>query len=396
MIPACDKLHLFLTVVIISAFTSFGQLPPSITKFGTDFARDMAVYNGEFAATTNRLPQKYIRDLEDLSVKFQKDGDLDGLLAVKKEIKRFKELDRSELDPFEPVPDMTDEDVVQTPADLRNLQEQYRRGFAAAKNDYKNKVRERGEKLLAEIEAEKIELTKADKISEAVAVRDATAKISTMLKSGDYQGLIESFGIDSAAIKVAPRKSGTVASPAAAKKSWNAWKYRSVYPFARELPRYLDPDVPNELNAYFDQIKGVGRVSGTSRTSAKQVGDVLCSWFGKAFIWDVTDVNTLEVDIRIKAKTLSSGADRGPHIEVAVLANGTRVKAISVPVQCSDDRVRIVRKKDNEFEFSWPFGKKVKPFTVPAGARINVLVGIALHNTSETCDVSFQLEDPAK
>ena len=68
----------------------FGQLPAAVAAYGREFAKDVRFCQAAYAAATNRIPGKYVRDLESLQSKFQEAGNLDGLLAVKNEIARYK------------------------------------------------------------------------------------------------------------------------------------------------------------------------------------------------------------------------------------------------------------------------------------------------------------------
>ena len=110
----------------------------------------------------------------------------------------------------------------------------------------------------------------------------------------------------------------------------------------------------------------------------------------------MANVDDLAADIRVKTRTLSNGADRGPQLELAVLANNVKIKSLSVQLCKADDIVRIVRDASNGNRFSlyWPLGSKSAVFEVPTGAKLRVLIGAVLNNPGETCDLSFQLVPP--
>ena len=188
------------------------------------------------------------------------------------------------------------------------------------------------------------------------------------------------------------RDAGKTTSPSPTK-----WRLLGTRAFSRDLPRYFAPDVPNELKADYNPAKAVGTLSGRCVVAAAQVGDVLCSWNGRAFIWDVDGAGDLATDIRIKSQTISPSSDRGPQLEVAVLANGVKLKSLSVPVMRADETVKIVRvpSNPNSFALFWPHGRKSETFAIPAGAKqLKVLIGVVLHNPGETCNLSFQLVPP--
>ena len=379
------------------ALAAMGQLPSAVVNFGREFAREAAACQAAYAAATNRIPAKYTRDLEALRAKFQEAGDLDSLLAVKNEIARYKKAKSEEADPFETVPEMTAEVIVAAPAELRQLQEQYVASFTDAAAALRKGVAERGERYRAQIKAAQAALTRAGKIDEAIAVRNEGERVAKILDSGDISELV---GNADAATPQRPQadsakpdtpRTGGRPQPTSPIK----WTYRNHYPFSRDLPKYFAPDVPNEMSAFYTPSKANGSFLGRCSVAAAQVGDVLCSWNGRALLWDVPGADALAMDIRIKSTTLSGSADRGPHVELAVLANGVKVKSLSVPVCKAEDVVKIVRNASNAnlFALYWPLGSKSETFEVPAGARLNVLFGAVLHNPGEECDLSFQLEE---
>ena len=380
----------------VASLPVHGQLPAAVTNYGREFAKDVARFRADYAAETNRIPAKYIRDLEALRAKFQEAGDLDGLLAVKKELERYRKAKTEEADPFEAVPEMTADVIVQTPTELGNLQRQYISRFSEAAATLKNNISERGEKYRAQIKSMQTALTKAGKIDEAIAVRNESERVAKILESGDIAELLGPVtSMPTAATPTASqpsrRDTGKTAQPSATK-----WQLLGTYPFSRDLPRYLAPDVPNELKADYNAEKAICTLSGRCTVAAAQVGDVLCSWNGRAFIWDVASVDDLATDIRVKTRTLSNGADRGPQLELAVLANNVKIKSLSVQLCKAEDIVRIVRDASNGNRFSlyWPLGSKSAVFEVPSGSKLRVLIGAVLNNPGETCDLSFQLVPP--
>ncbi len=368
-----------------------------MVNYGREFAKDVAGFRADYVAETNSIPLKYKRDLEALQANFQKAGDLDGLLAVKKEIERYRKVKAEEADPFEAVPEMTADVIVQKPAELGNLQRQYVSRFSEAATTLKNSISERGEKYRAQIKSMQTALTKAGKIDEAIAVRNESDRVAKILESGDIAELLGPVASMPTPATPPPvsqqprRDNGKKTQPSATK-----WQLLGTYPFSRDLPRYLAPDVPNELKADYNAEKAVCTLSGRCTVAAAQVGDVLCSWNGRAFIWDVASADDLATDIRVKSRTLSSGADRGPQLELAVLANNVKIKSLSVQLCKADDIVRIVRDASNGNRFSlyWPLGSKSAVFEVPSGAKLRVLIGAVLNNPGETCDLSFQLVPP--
>ncbi|MBQ6925181.1 MAG: hypothetical protein IJQ73_11115 [Kiritimatiellae bacterium] len=395
----CRSTFLAVLAALVFAPALWGQLPPAVAAYGRDFAKEVLACQAAYTAATNRIPAKYARDLAALQAKFQEAGDLDALLAVKKEIERFKKVKSEETDPFEAVPEMPSDAIVAEPAELRQLQEHYVAGFTEAAAELKKGLAECGERLRGQIKAAQTALTKAGKIEEAIAMRDAGDKVAAFLDSGDISQIlgpleaVSQAGADRAPAASAPAPSAP-RKPAGKGEPAGKWRFLATRAFSRDLPRYFAPDVPNELIADYNASKSIYTLSGKCTVAAAQVGDVLCSWNGRAFIWSVPSADALATDIRIAAKSLSTGADNGPHLEVAVLGNGVKLKSISVPITRGDEVVRIMRNpaSANSFALFWPRAGMSKTFEVQPGMRLNVLIGAVLHNPGETCDLSFQLD----
>ena len=378
----------------LTAASAYAQTPAAVVNCGREFAKDVAGFRAAYVTATNRIPMKYMHDLEALRAKFQEAGDLDGLLAVKKEIERYRQAKAEEADPFEALPEMTPNVIVTAPPELRKLQTQYVSSFTEAAATLKNSISERGEKYLSQIKSLQTALTKAGKIDEAIAVRNEYDRVAKILRSGDLSALLGPSKASAATTGSTdrPRADGdkaTVPSP-------TKWLLRGSLPFSRDLPRYFAPDVPNEIKAHYNPAKGIATFSGKCQTAAAQVGDVLCSWNGSAILWDVPDIDSLATAIRIKSRTLSKSAYNGPQLEMAILLNRAKIASISVPICKTEDLVKIVRDASNGNRFSlfWPLGSKSVLFEVPSGARVNVLIGVVLHNPGEECDLSFQFEGP--
>ena len=375
-----------------TAASAYAQKPAAVVNFGREFAKDVAGFHAAYAAATNRIPVKYMRDLDTLRAKFQEAGDLDGLLAVKKEIERYRKAKAEEADPFETVPEMTPSVIVFAPAELRKLQTQYVSSFTEAAVTLKNGISERGEKYLSQIKSLQTALTKAGKIDEAIAVRNEYDRVARILRSGDISALLGPADVHAAGSADRSRADGDKATGPSLMK----WRLRGTHAFSRDLPRYFAPDVPDELKASYNPVNATGTLSGRCTIESAQVGYVFCSWNGRALIWDVDGADDLAADIRIKSQTTSSGTDRGPQLEVAVLANGTKLKSLSVPLMRTDETVKIVRDTSNANHFAlfWPHGRKSETFEIPTGAKLNVLIGAVLHNPGESCDLTFQLVPP--
>lgn len=401
---------IYLVALTAFVFAARAELPQSVIGYGRDFAQGVAACRAAYVATTNQLPMKYMKDLAALHARFQEAGDLDSLLAVKNEAERFRKAKLAEPDPFEPVPEMTPDDIVASPPELRKLQEQYLVGFTDAFQSMKAGLVDIGERYKAQIKAAQASLTKAGLIEEAIEVRQEVERITTLLDAGEIDRLLEKLGTPAAPSPQPPKReqaaaeddeaifTKTAASPAA------IWKYRGSLPFSRDLrPKYFAPDVPDEIKGSFSKARGIATLIGQCHVPARQVDNTLCSWNGRAFVWDVADDSALPADFRFRSRTISSGDDCGPHVEIAVFqeadGGGARfLKSLSFPMQRAEEIAKITREapKSRRYTISWARGQRSSTFEVQEGAKLRLMVGAVLHNAGETCEMSFQIEQPSE
>lgn len=391
------------------ALQARAELPQSVIGYGRDFAQGVSACRAAYVATTNQLPAKYMKDLAALHAKFQEAGDLDSLLAVKNEAERFCKAKAAEPDPFEPVPEMTPDDIVASPAELRKLQEQYLVGFTDAFQTMKTSLSDLGERYKTQIKAAQASLTKGGRIDEAIEVKQAVERVTSLLDAGEIDKLLEGLG-SAAPTPQSPKREQpaveddgallprTASSPAA------LWKYRGSFPFSRDLrPKYFSPDVPDEIKGSFSKARGIATLIGQCHVPAMQVDNTLCSWNGRAFVWDVADDSMLPANFRFRSRTLSAGDDRGPQVEIAVFqeaeGGGAKIlKSLSFPMQRAEEIAKIMREspKSRRYAITWLRGQKSSAFEVQEGAKLRVMVGAVLHNVGESCEMSFQIEQPSE
>lgn len=405
---AKSRVAVVVAAVMLAVRPVAAELPQAVVNYGREFAQGVASCRAAYVSATNQLPAKYLKDLEALQKQFQEAGDLDSLLVVKRESQRFAKARMAEPDPFEPVPEMMPDDIVASPQELRRLQEQYVIGFTEALEAMKTGIAERGEKYKTQFKAAQASLTKAGLIEEAIEVRNEADRVAAIIDSGRIDELLDKQIMAAATAALAGNAQEGVATEASKTDEKQVdspaarWKYRGSHPFSRDLkPRYFAPDVPDEIKVLYSKAKSAARLTGRCTVSAAQVDDVLCSWNGRALLWDVADIDSLPADLRLRSRTLSSGDDRGPHVEIAVFlaleSGGVKfLKALSVPMQRAEEIAKIRREspKSRRFAISWPRAQKSAVFEIPEGGKVRLLIGSVLHNVGETCDMSILIESP--
>ncbi len=385
--------------LVFAEGASLAQLPPKIMEYGRTFAKSVQDRHAKYIAETNAIPQRYLADLKALQGKFQQAGDLDGLLAVQQEQKRYTAALAAEPDPFEKFPEMTADDLVAEPEELRKLQTQYVESFTSAEKALNDFFHEGAEKYLAFIEGEQKALTRAGKIDEAIAVRAEGVKLAEAIESGAlFTRIVSGAGTKAAS------GTETSSSPASGEAGasteeappvgWSRWQFLGAQSFSRDLPRFLSPDIPGEITAQFRKDEGKGFFIGRKTSQGVQVGSVLCTWVGRAFVWDVQDLDDLPVNFLVTSEKLSKGSESGPHLQLAILAGGKRAALLNVPLQRKEEVVRIVRDSNNPNRFAlfWPYGRVSEKVEFAPGAKVMVLLGVSLHNPGESCSTTVQFK----
>lgn len=404
-------------VILTSCLLScsvFAQVPAQIVDFQKDFGKAVLAADATYAATTNALPRTYLASLAQMEKKYQSDGDLAGLLAVKNEIKRFKTAIAEEPDPFESVPEMPQDAFVKSPEDLRKLQEEYVAGFAKALKTQKESISAAAGRLKDRIEEFQKDMVKAGKIDEAVAIRDLSQEINRDIDSGRYSNFISMLSAsDKSPVTVQGRQSETKTASrntASQKSSWHKWKYVGSYPFSKELLKFRHPDVPDTMAVSYDSERGRLMFSGICPIPSFQCGPDFCTSFGKAVEWSVSSRDLLDdVDLIVKSKSTTISLKNGPQLQLAVFVNGRRLKMLNVPLTYPEIKLEILRNPNDPSDFIFRSRKKhtieardakaidwitfaSERFSLNSDTPVNIVLGVSYCNMGEKCDtvVEFQ------
>ena len=391
------RLSTLIFAILMIVIPAFAEIPNLVNEYGKNFIQSVNRVRVNHMEATNGLPAKYENDLKLLGVRFQKAGDLEGVLAVKREITRFQKAFEGERDPFEAVPEMPKETIVSSPAALRSLQINYVGSFSKARKTRKSALLTLNRKFIAQLGEMQKESTRDGRIQEAISIRDRIDQISAFLKKGDYAGLVSAFpafGTLPKLTSVAKKKSPS--DHCNGKTGWRAWHYFEKRLFSKDFPRLFVRGLPDDIQITYRRLNGRGRMVGVSRSSTRQVGCVFCEWFGNSVLWKIDSIDDLPVVIRLKARNVTKNVTRGPQVQLAVFADGKRKKILNVPLYIQDDVIRIARDKNNPNRFAlyWPYGRQTEMFELPDHPRnLAVMLGVSLNERGEECDVFFQLQD---
>lgn len=393
---------LALATLLASPAAGQQRPPPEMAELGQAFRVRAQELNTAYRSSVEMLPRQYEANVAALRERSQKNGDLDGVLAAHRELERYKAAMAAERDPFEETPEMPATAIVESPAELKQLQQQYVAHFKESAATRMRGIRDLTVKYIANLQKIQADLTRAGRIAEAVTVKSEADRLQQGLASDNLMSLVERMVAEQTpGAEGAENADGTPGNAAKDKETplfygsipdWARWKYTGKSRFARERTQYKHPDLPDELFVRFNEKTGQGNFSGRCSFGTVQIGVMLCHWFGQALIWQVDDPATLSATFVLTSRHISAGEDHGPAVQVAVLANGQPLRAIDVNLSEAETTLRLVKDPNSSrCALMWPRGQVTETFELPEGAKLGVLLGVTVRNPGELCDTSLTI-----
>ena len=152
-------------------------LPGEAYKLADVFRTEVVKASQQYADAIKNQPGVQQTQLAALQKKLQDAGDLDGYLAVTKEVKRFAEALKAEPDPFEKIPELPESALVEKPEALRALQDQYLKAHKDKSDVRTKKVEDLARGYVTQMEVVQKDLTIKGRIHEAIAVKKEIERI---------------------------------------------------------------------------------------------------------------------------------------------------------------------------------------------------------------------------
>ncbi len=375
-------------------------LPAEASQALTVFDAEFAKIRGQHEEALAALPQLYLNQLAALKRKFQESGDLDGMLSVIQESKRFAAAIAGESDPFEETPELPDDALVAAPEALRQLQDAYLKNKSDRSEARNKQVIELVGRLTGRLEALMRELTIRNQIAGAMAVKReleqwrkaiaegrAVDEAERRMATPDTRTPPESMPVAPAkpADPVAPRDPPPDTSREA---SWRSWKLDRIANYAQEGSLFAHPDLPDELTLDFESGRGLIRVQGVAKVGQAPVEMRERSWFGKALRWTIPAPENLEALFVIVSKDLASNKDAGPSVQLIVQSDKTRQQTFTLPLMYRETTLQLAYDKaTGSHRIVWLQGQTGMPLDIPADAgNIRLLLTIAVCRPGERCD----------
>ena len=342
------------------------------------------------AAMEKQLQANYKAQLDVLRKNMQEAGDLDNVLAVDAEIRRFDAALASGGDAFEEVPEMPRAALVRAPAQLRTAQDGFTRQRQAALAAHKNGVGDLSQKFVTRLEGFVVQFTQAGKIETALAVRALANRFKAAAADTQaFEALAQSL-TNAPDPKSAP---GGDPQPAA-RAPWRQWQFMDSHTYSPEGMLLDAPGLPNDMTLDFTSMLGRGRVTGRAQTQAKIINGRRHTEFGKLLQWDVGAQQNLNATITLTSRHLAAAPATTPAAHVRVMAGETELANILIPVTAASMSIRLTTPQDNPRTSIYCEQARPQTTTItpPAGQPLTFFLGFLMGKPSEECDTSFAIE----
>jgi len=404
------KIRTLLQKVLIGALIA-GGLPAcawAAPELPVEMARAAEIYTSEVARiavqhqeTIKGLPRQYQADLTEMQKKLQISGDLDGVLATANEAKRFAAALNAEGDPFELVPEMPQNALVEAPAVLRALQDAYIKRHKESADLRTTRLNELTLRYINSLTVIQKDLTRKDRIADAVLVRNETERLRKAM--ADEQFVAQTLAALSPAVGAPPtadpltpasnNDAGNTHPVFGSVPNWAKWEFEATGHYAQEGYLFAHPDLPDELNIDFNPKNGRGRVYGRCYVDRLVVDMRERAWFGKAIMWRIPDASQLTATIQLQAKEISVSQHYGPAAHLIVFSEKTPLQAMTVPLMAAETTLRVVKDPDaNRCAIMWLQGKRTEMFNLPATGALRLLLAVTVRNPGERCDTTIVMQ----
>ena len=376
-------------------------LPPEVNRLGDLFQTEAGRITAQYVEAIKQLPGALLAQLSALQKRMQETGDLDAYLAATKEIERFSQAIKGESDPFEKVPEMPESALVEKPESLRALQNQYLKAYQDKSDHRRKQIEDMAGTYVAKLEALQKDLTIKNRIRDAIAVKRETDRVR--------KGLADNTFVQQAMAAIPTRSSATTRSSTNSTDSssvttappvygrvpdWAKWQYDRSGNFAAEGCLFGHPDLPDELTLEWNFKNGRGRFSGRCEVDRRVVEMRERAWFGKAILWKVKELNTLNATVVLQSRELSAGESYGPKAHLVILGEKNPLgDGIDIPLLQKEITLTLAKDPDaNRCTLGCPQQNIRTTVDLPASGTVRVLLAITVRNPGERCDTTISMQ----
>ena len=404
-------------------------LPAEVTQMRGTLYTELGKLAKEYNDTLLPIAEDYVLDLKRIATRMSEAKDTKGQDAVRKEATRFMKALEDEADPFETVPELT-EDVVNKDVEALRMAQQ---GYIAKRtvndrlrnekaNDLGTKYAEALERLDAKLaatdevkaaaakkEARRVRVVLQRKDSASVLFKEAKAAFMLMPPAPDVANLKERAEAPKEVSKdphqltigqLPPDIQMRVTKPLQYNKNWppeiTKWKYEGFGSYSHDYSLYRAHGLPSELGMYVSPATMKAYVRGTKQKESVFFDDKTVRWMGKGMSWMLEDSRDLVCKVVFTTKRTAVSQDVGPAGCVAVYStteNNKLIASMSVPLLKEVTELRMIKQMSyNRLQISWIDAKRRRGFTIPDHAPLRVVVGVNCYAPGEEADTLIEID----
>jgi len=395
--PARATRHIlmYFTAVIALLATALSspahaEPPAELKRLAYIYATELQKINAQRNQQTAILPDTYLTRLKELQNTFQREGDLDGVLAATNESKRFLASRSAEPDPFEVTPGMPPAAIVATQPALKQLQQSYIQWNRNAADASQQRTDKLNTIYLSRLEALKSELTRQNRIPDALEVKAEVERV----RNGVFSGIPVTTPPTTTAAQTGTSAVATNVIPSYGYvPAWAKWKYIGNEKFCGDDANIGDRTIPDELTARYLPRTGTATFSGRCNVNTAVIQMRDCSWFGKALLWEAKQPQDLKSTFIIESRNLANGRDYGPQAQLGLRIDGRVAATFAVPLTKSPVTLSLDYNDDvKQCALSWNDVHRSKKVSIPDGAKVEVFLGVAMRYPGELCDTTVTIK----
>jgi hypothetical protein len=404
-------------------------LPPDVAKMRVAYYAGLTKIADAYNASLLPLAEGYVLDLKQLSARFKEAKDTAGMEAVKKEAARFIQALSAEPDPFEAVPELVKDKIVQNPENLRLIQEDYVARRTANDLTRIEKVSELATKYIGGLDQCQNRFAAEEQLKEAAATKKEATRMRVAMQRKDFAN--RAFDEAKATYRLVPpvpdvanlkeRAEGTRAAtrnlsalavtdlaptvqaflmrPLEYDKDWppeiTKWKFEGSGNYSHDFSLYNLAGQPDELGIFVFPKTMRAYVRGTKKASTVNFDNKAVTWLGKAMSWRLNDSRDVVCKIVFRTKKPALKEDSGPAACVAVYSiteNNRLIASMSVPMLTEETQVRMAKHFSyNRMNIVWEGTKRKRGFTIPDHVPIRVVTGVAGFAAGEEIDATIEI-----
>ncbi|MDD4101839.1 MAG: hypothetical protein PHU80_04315 [Kiritimatiellae bacterium] len=404
-------------------------LPPEALKMREAYLAELTKIAGEYDAALLPMAENYLLELRGLAIRLTGLKDTTGTESARKEAARFMKALGNDPDPFETVPELPDDVLVDVPSALRLTQQEYAARRTAADLLRNEKVIALADKYISGLDRLVAHFEQANQTQQAAASKKEATRMRVAMQRKDFANrAFEEAGAKYRLVPPMPdianlKERAAEPEPIVQKlsalslvdlpaviqaylmkpleydKDWppeiTKWRYEGAGNYSHDFSLYNLPGMPDELGIFAYPKTMRAYVRGTVRHSTLNFDNKAVSWLGKGMSWRLNDSRDLVCKIIYRTKRPALKEDNGPAACVAVYSideSDRLIASMSVPMLEEETQVRVAKHYSyNRLNIVWEGSKRKRGFTIPNHMPMRVVVGVVGYAPGEEIDATIEI-----